>query len=205
MMSETKEELAKSYDQDALRRSQSNSSEWKIRERKNFMDMLLHEDKKTLLEIGAGTGKDAKVFSDHGYELTCIDLSQEMIRFCKEQGLNAKVMDFYDLDFTDNYFDAVYALNCLLHVPNHEIEKVLMEINRVLKPDGIFYLGIYGGEDSEGIWENDWCDPKRFFAFRSDATIQSIVKKYFDLMYFKIVPLEKGNPHFQSLILRKAF
>jgi hypothetical protein len=80
-----------------------------------------------------------------------------------------------------------------------------MEINRVLKPDGIFYLGIYGGEDSEGIWENDWCDPKRFFAFRSDAIIQSLVKKYFELMYFKIIQLDKGNHHFQFLILRKSF
>jgi ubiquinone/menaquinone biosynthesis C-methylase UbiE len=204
MISDVKKFLSKSYDEDAKRRSQSNPSEWKITERENFMNMLLHEGKRNLLEIGAGTGNDAKLFSDNGYEVTCIDLSSEMIRFCKEKGLNAKVMDFYELGFPDNYFDAVYALNCLLHVPKYEIDKVLMEIHRVLKPDGIFFLGLYGGEDSEGVWENDWCEPKRFFAFRSDATIQILVKQYFCLDYFKIVPLEQGKPHFQSLILRKS-
>ncbi|MCZ8517621.1 class I SAM-dependent methyltransferase [Paenibacillus filicis] len=191
MLSEAKNNLARSYNEDAYRRSQSNPSEWKLQERENFMNVLRDEGKKNLLEIGSGTGKDAKVFSDQGYEVTCIDLSSEMIRFCKEQGLHAKVMDFYELEFLDDSFDAVYALNCLLHVPNDDMEKVLKEIKRVLKPDGVFYLGLYGGKDTEGIWEEDWCDPKRFFAFRSEETIQSIVKNDFDLFDY---PVCSGTP-----------
>ncbi|GIP34676.1 hypothetical protein J2TS4_38860 [Paenibacillus sp. J2TS4] len=136
--------------------------------------------------------------------MTCIDLSSEMVRFCKAKGLDAHVMDFYELDFPEGAFDAVYALNCLLHVPNHEMGVVLSGIRRVLKPGGVFYLGLYGGRDSEGIWEEDWCEPKRFFAFRSDESVQALVKPYFRLEYFNKVQLEEGNPHFQSFILRKS-
>ncbi|MED5018470.1 class I SAM-dependent methyltransferase [Paenibacillus chibensis] len=30
-------------------------------------------------------------------------------------------MDFYDLDFADCTFDAVYVMNCLLHVPKAQL------------------------------------------------------------------------------------
>ncbi|MFD0618524.1 class I SAM-dependent methyltransferase [Paenibacillus sp. GCM10027629] len=87
-----------------------------------------------MLEIGAGTGIDSIYFKENGIEVTSVDLSTEMIRYCKEKGLQAYVMDFYHLDFADNTFDAVYALNCLLHVPKNEIFDVLLGIRRIMKP-----------------------------------------------------------------------
>jgi SAM-dependent methyltransferase len=195
--------LAKSYDIDAHRRVNSQTAEWKVIERQNFLHKLLPSDKKYLLEIGAGTGNDSKYFKDNGFEVTCIDLSGEMVRYCKEKGLNAQVMDFYNLEFKPNMFDAIYALNCLLHVPKNNIESVLLEIERVMKPKGLFFMGLYGGKDSEGIWENDWCDPKRFFASYSDTSIRTLVGQHFKEVYFNTIPLQPGQPHFQSLILEK--
>lgn len=122
---------------------------------------------------------------------------------CKERGLQAYIMDFYNLEFDDCTFDAVYALNCLLHVPKNEIDEVLLEIKRVMKPDALFFMGFYGGNDSEGIWDNDWCDPKRFFASYSDFSIRTLVKRHFKEIVFNTVPLQQGQPHFQSLILQK--
>jgi ubiquinone/menaquinone biosynthesis C-methylase UbiE len=85
--------------------------------------------------------------------VTCIDLSNEMVNLCQEKGLNAHVMDFYDLQFPDQSFDAVFALNCLLHVPKANLESVLKEVHRVLRDGGLFFCGVYGGQDTEGIWE----------------------------------------------------
>uniref|UniRef100_UPI0011A79D2C class I SAM-dependent methyltransferase n=2 Tax=Paenibacillus TaxID=44249 RepID=UPI0011A79D2C len=112
-------------------------------------------------------------------------------------------MDFYHLTFEDDSFDAVYALNCLLHVPKNEIGGVLSEIKRVMKPDGLFYMGLYGGTDSEGVWENDWCEPKRFFASYSDCSIRALTGQYFKEISFQTVPLKEGEPYFQGLLLQK--
>jgi ubiquinone/menaquinone biosynthesis C-methylase UbiE len=57
-----------------------------------------------------------------------------MVRLCKEKGLDARCMDFHNLEFEDQSFDAVYALNCLLHEPKANMDGVLVEIHRVLKP-----------------------------------------------------------------------
>ncbi|WP_246079708.1 class I SAM-dependent methyltransferase [Paenibacillus piri] len=195
--------LAKSYDIDSHRRVNAKPAEWKVIERGNFLNKLLSSDKKNLLEIGAGTGIDSLYFKENGIEVTSIDLSTEMVLYCKERGLQAYVMDFYNLDFADSTFDAVYALNCLLHVPKSEIDDVLLGIKRIMKPNALFYMGLYGGKDSEGIWDNDWCDPKRFFASYSDNSIRAVAGKHFKEISFNTIPLKDGQPYFQSLTLQK--
>jgi hypothetical protein len=41
-----------------------------------------------------------------------------MVARCRDKGLDAQVMDFSQLNFPAQSFDAVHAMNCLLHVPN---------------------------------------------------------------------------------------
>lgn len=202
-MSNWKEGLIVSYAEDAKRRASSKTELWKIEERSRFMRLLMDEQKEELLEIGAGAGKDALVFQESGLRVRCIDLSPAMVKACQEKGLRAQVMDFYKLDFADAAFDAVYALNCLLHVPKSELDAVLREIIRVLKPGGLLYAGLYGGRDSEGIWDGDWCEPKRFFSFHTDDAMKERMERYFALEYFEAVPLKEGELHFQSMIVRK--
>jgi SAM-dependent methyltransferase len=157
-----------------------------------------------LLEIGAGTGRDSLFFQQNGRTVTCTDLSPEMVRLCRQKGLDAHLMDFTDLQFPANSFDAIFARNCLLHLPKKEWPAVLQSIQTILKPAGLFYLGVYGGDDHEGIWAGDSYEPQRFFTFYTDQGLQATLAPYFDLLYFKAIPLEDNprSPHAQSLILR---
>ena len=79
-----------------------------------------------LLEIGAGPGHHAKFFQDNGIAVKCIDLSPKMVKLCIDKGLDAQEMDFSRLTFSNDSFDAVWALNCLLHVPKVELPGVLV-------------------------------------------------------------------------------
>src|SRR6185503_16154319 len=160
--------LIESYNNHAKERDAYAVDAWKVEERANFLSLLQQEHKQSLLEIGAGAGKDSKFFNDQGLAVTCIDLSPEMVKLCKQKGLSAHVMDMTRLNFRPNSFDAVYSLNSLLHVPKVEFRNVLENVKKVLKPTGLFYLGVYGGEEFEGIWELDLYNPKRFFSLHSD-------------------------------------
>ncbi len=155
--------LRQSYDRQAEERDKRQISTWKIEERDYFLSMLQQENKRSLLEIGAGTGQYAKFFHDKGLTIICTDLSPEMVRLCRAKGLTAYTMDFLSLDFPDSSFDAVFALNCLLHVPKKDLPQVLQAIRALLKPDGLFYLGLYGGQERAGTWPEDDYEPKRFF------------------------------------------
>ncbi len=194
--------LIESYDRMARERETDEVDQWKLDERENFYQLLVDDRKESLLDIGAGTGYDSKFFKDQGFKVVTTDLTPEMVRLCKEKGLRAYVMDFYNLEFPAESFDAVWALNCLLHVPKASLPKVLKGIKRVMKPGGLFYMGVYGGPEVNEVWEHDPYLPKRFFAFYPEDKMKEAVSQVFDLIYFKQIP-HRGEIHFQSMILRK--
>ena len=139
-----KNNLRKTYDKYALERESRDMEDWKTKERARFLTVLQNENKKKVLEIGAGTGRDSKFFQDEGFEVACIDLSPAMIELCRRKGLTAHVMDMTKIDLPDNSFDAVYSMNSLLHLTKEEFYKVLLRINALLQTDGFFYLGMGG-------------------------------------------------------------
>lgn len=202
---ELRNDLREAYNRKALERESYPIADWKIKVRQDFLTLLQAEHKHTLLELGAGPGRDAKFFQDNGLQVTCVDLSPEMVELCRQKGINAEVMDCGALRFAAESFEAVYALNCLLHLPKHELPSVLRSIDMILKPAGVFYLGVYGGVDHEGVWQDDAYEPKRFFAFYADAQVQPVVAEVFEILSFQRILLsaENSNLHFQSLILRK--
>jgi ubiquinone/menaquinone biosynthesis C-methylase UbiE len=143
---------------------QINSAPWKAYERDIFLKHLQKENRTSLLEIGAGTGKDSLFFQQKGLKVTAIDFSEEMVRLCKEKGLSdVHCIDVREMDFPSNYFDAIYTLNCLFHIPKIEMISVLRQIRRIMRPDGLLYFGVIGGQNSEKIWKKDTFEPQRFF------------------------------------------
>ena len=196
-------DLRQAYDRSAAKRDAAGLPAWKIAERADFLALLQSEGKQTLLEIGAGPGHFAAYFRDQGLDVTCTDLSPEMVRLCRDKGLTAHVMDFLHLDYPPASFDAVFALNCLLHVPSADLPRVLAAIHQVLRPDGLFFYGVYGGWAFEGIWPEDEHEPKRYFVFYPDDELRRRVAGLFDIVSFRSIALEdSGRGHFQSLILR---
>jgi SAM-dependent methyltransferase len=145
MNNELRSNLRESYNRKAQDRDRVTTQAWKVEERRNFLLLLHQQHTRTLLELGAGTGRDGQFFQEHGLEVTCIDLSPAMVALCQQKGLTAWVMDFGDLHFPASSFEAVYALNCLLHLPKHELPTVLQMIDTVLTPAGLFeFISFYG-------------------------------------------------------------
>lgn len=197
--------LLEFYNSDVERRDNREYPAWKREERQHFLSLLQQEGKNSLLEIGAGTGRDSQFFQQHGLKVTSTDLSPEMVKSCQQKGLTAYVMDFLHLDFPPGSFDAIYSFNCLLHVPVLNLPTVLQKIQGLLKPAGLFYLGVYGGIEREGARPDDPNEPKRFFSFHTDEYMQEATRQFFTLLYFKRVHLEgEGDLHFQSMILRRS-
>jgi SAM-dependent methyltransferase len=203
--SQFRDDLRKTYDRQANQRDAGSIQGWKAEERASFLSLLQEEDKHTLLEIGSGPGRDGEFFRKQGLQVTCVDLSPEMIRLCRQKDLTAYVMDMTNLTFPANSFDAVYALNSLLHLTKAELPTVLRQINSLLKPTGLFFMGVYGGDDFEGILKDDPSDQKRFFSYFTDDHLQKVVSQVFDILSFRQIPVQRaGIRHFQSLVTRKS-
>lgn len=203
-----KSQLAAAYDADAQRRTDNEGrrSEWKLAARRNFADLAEAEGKRTIIELGAGSGVDAAYFQGRGFDVLATDLSSRMVAACKKKGLKATVLDLYDLASLGRKFDAIYSMNVLLHVPKNDLGKVLDTIHNSLATNGIFFCGVYGGEEKETVFT----DPQRmnlprFFSFLGDQTLLAAVSSKFDVINSETIDVGESQAglHFQSLLLRK--
>jgi SAM-dependent methyltransferase len=195
--------LRDAYDRRVEERAMRPAPAWESAERDTFLEVLRRERVTSLLELGAATGSDAAFFKANGLEVVCVDLSPQMVERCRARGLVAHVMDVADLRLPPDSFDAVYAMNCLVHVPKSQLRGVLEGISRVIKPGGLCYLGLYGGRQFEGVWDDDYFDPKRFFCHHLDEDLCSQVGEFFRLESFRRIAHGWNGLHFQSLILRR--
>jgi SAM-dependent methyltransferase len=203
---EIKQSLRATYDKYSAERDRLGESEWRIPYRRGFLATIQRENLESLLEIGAGPGHTAKWFADQGLSVVAIDLSAENVARCRAKGLNAYHRDFYDLGFRLESFDAIWAMNCLLHVPNSDFRGVLEGIHDVLAIGGLFFLGLWGGIDNEGLYVDDSYDPPRFYSLRSDETLRRLVGEVFAIESFSTLDLEAEDDdrlHMQLVVARR--
>jgi len=108
-----------------------------------FTDFLSSGEK--VLDIGCGNGRFFELCKGKASYFG-IDSSKELIKIAKNRysEANFQVADALNLPFSDNYFDKVYSIAVLQHIPSQEFrEQFLKEAKRVLRPDGLLFLTVW--------------------------------------------------------------
>ena len=126
----------------------------KVAEQKNFTHKLLIEEinnfinkDSVILDVGCGYGRTLNDFYKLNYHnLTGIDYSENMISRAKKLNpqITYKLMSDNLIPFNDNSFDCIIlfaVLTCIIE--NNDQIKIINEIYRVLKPDGVIYISDY--------------------------------------------------------------
>lgn len=85
-----------------------------------------------LLEVGAGTGQQAKKLSEFGFDVEAIEIPSS--NYAQHRLFNITDFDGRHIPFPDASFDIVFSSNVLEHVP--DLVQMHKEIRRVLKPTG---------------------------------------------------------------------
>jgi SAM-dependent methyltransferase len=166
-----KEVTRKTYDESADMYEKRVLQNYQKVEKKCNM-FLKHLTGKKILDLGAGTGNCGKYMKDKGCDVICIDNSEEMVKKCKQKGLTAEVMDIEELDFPGESFDGVLACASLLHIPKANLEKVLESIKRILKPGGLFYVGVQTGSGEKFVDGVELVKGKRFIAYYQEEELK---------------------------------
>lgn len=115
-----------------------------------------------VLELGCGSGCDARRILDAGYRLDATDGAAAMVRKAKERfDVDARQMRFDELDASETY-DAVWAHASLLHATRAALPGILGAIHTALKPGGLHFANYKladdihrdEGPDLLGRWTN---------------------------------------------------
>ena len=134
-----------------------------------------------LLEVGCGTGHWSQFFSDCGFEITGIDISERMIKIAQGKNIaNAsfQVADSHSLPFANNSFDVTAAITTLEFV--HDAELVLQDMVRCTrKPFGQLLIGMLNA--SAPLNRNRQQNPESSYAkarlFYTDQ-LEKLLSKY---------------------------
>jgi predicted TPR repeat methyltransferase len=110
-----------------------------------------------LLDIGIGTGLASQSFAKVGLEVYGCDGSTEMLKVCESKSF-AKELKVFDLQnkplpYSDRFFDHVICCG-VLHFFD-ELETILKEVLRIIKPGGVFAFTVAALTSDEETATND--------------------------------------------------
>lgn len=102
---------------------------------------ILHPGQR-LLDVGCGDGILGMLVRNRFEEIYGVDISDKAIEVAQRRGIKAyKVnLNVEALPFEDNYFDSITCLGTLQLI--YDMNTMLREFNRVLKPDGELVLTV---------------------------------------------------------------
>lgn len=87
---------------------------------KSLLQRFLSNRQNQILEIGCGTGGNLKILGNWGTTLG-LDNSEKALNFCKKKGLeNVLLKNAEQMDFSNESFDLVVALDVLEHIKEHK-------------------------------------------------------------------------------------
>ncbi len=124
------------------------------KEAQEFIDALLNflqpASQSSFLDLACGSGRHSQYLASKGYEVTGIDLSDELIEKARQHEYRNLSFFVHDMrnEFRINYYN--YTLNLFTSFGYfesvHDNERVLKNVYKGLKPGGVFVLDFFHAE-----------------------------------------------------------
>jgi SAM-dependent methyltransferase len=120
------------------------------RRRANRVTKLIGSDSGVILELGAGGGQNAAALAMLGFDVTAVDIADcnianinKLIQQHDLQNLSAIHGNFYELDFSDSFFDVICYFDGFGIGTDEDQIRLLNLMKKWLKPDGTVLIDIY--------------------------------------------------------------
>ena len=156
-----------------------------------------------VLDLGTGSGRDAKWMVERGFEIVAIDKSLNMCEKASNYaGIGVRHLDVLSKDFTslyNNFFDGVWACASLLHLSPTELPEALLNICTSLKEGGVLFLSFKKGAEFKEE------DDGRCFLYLDEVLLESYLNTTPALRAFDMWDSvdERGTVWLNSLVLKE--
>lgn len=183
-----------------------------------------------VLDLGCGNGRYFPWFEQAQVNYFGADISPELIEIAKNKYPKAKfyLEDALNLSFPNNFFDKIYSVAVLHHVPSRQFRnQFLKEARRTLKSGGLLIMTAWKFHQLKelrllfkytllkaiGKSKLDWMDvfepwgkkTKRYYHFFSKKELADLVEKSgFKIADSGVAKNEKGNRQNIYVVARKA-
>ena len=121
-----------------------------------FVSRLKQDKRQRVYDLGCGIGRHTVYLAREGFEVWASDAApdglEETRRLLEAEGLRAEVTasDLTSIQYPDEHFDAVIAVNVVYHAIRKDVETCLSEVHRTLRSGGLFFVTF------NSIHSDDW-------------------------------------------------
>jgi SAM-dependent methyltransferase len=117
---------------------------------RHAVKLFRSEGLKTLLVPGSGYGRNTKAFTDAGFTVTGIELSEVACESARRFNPEAKIFcrSVLDMSFDDTVYDVIYCFNTLHLFYEKERQLFLEQCNARLRQGGLMYFVVFSEKES---------------------------------------------------------
>ena len=177
MLTEKEKLVSEWYDQNgelwAQQRKKTSEPSFWAQEYKYFVE--LREPRGSLLEIGSGSGREAREWIRMGYEYSGIDTSSVLINIARQTEPAGHYFhsSVYEMPFAPRSFDAFSSWALMPHIPKERIGVALDAIHKVLKTGALGFIAMREGEG-----ERQEPETGRWFSYYSQDEFEEVLKAH---------------------------
>ena len=130
-----------------------------------------------VLEIGSGSGRDARALEEAGISVRRTDITPAFVQLLRDSGHEADVVDPHVDDLSDpagpgTPYAGVWANASLLHVDREDLPRILSRLADATEPDGVLFVGVKEGDGGQWSLHGNVTAP-RFFTYWREEPLRS--------------------------------
>jgi ubiquinone/menaquinone biosynthesis C-methylase UbiE len=180
---------------------------------------LRHYHVKNVLDLGCGAGRNCLFLAKEGLDVVSLDISGSALRITNAWRHKKRLMNMAlahgtmtNLPFGNGCFDAVISISVIHHAVKKDIERIINEVYRILRKNGIFFTNAASIEDprygeGEEVEENTFRILEAFEENRFEELHHFVTRPEISEMFACFDRLEvellKEKPHYWKIMAIK--
>src|SRR5215510_3492260 len=157
-----------------------------------------------LLDLGCGGGKDAGDLRQRAYRVVGLDRTSSMLSAGRRRyrSLPLVCADLRQLPFHAMSFDGLWAAASLMHFPKPVARRILTDLNRLVRPGGLFAATVTHGVRSR-IVTDGWVPGRYFARWKKDELARAVRRAGWSILELKIITNRERRGRWLNLLAQK--
>jgi SAM-dependent methyltransferase len=154
-----------------------------------------------ILDFGCGPGRDLDYFQSLGHRPVGLDGSEAFCAMAQaNSGCPVLHQQFLSLKLPEAAFDGVFANASLFHIPGQELPRVLRELHRTLRPNGVLFSSNPRG-NSEG-----WSGQRYSHFMELEESLENLEAGGFEVLehYYRPAGAPRSEQPWLAIISRRV-
>lgn len=160
-------DLRSYYERESELQTRTELRGFRVGIRDDFVSLLRSEQRRSVLDLGAGPGLDGLAFAEAGLRFVGLDLAHGNGVLAARAGLSVLQGSIARPPFRSRSFDAGWSMSTFMHIPADEAAAVAAAMAEPLCPGGPLLVGLWGGARHDEIDDTRIEGERRLFSLRS--------------------------------------